>query len=195
MKFHVEVDALIPNGINFDEFYNNNKIYNREKVILMLYHKLEWKGYNDGIKAIEIVKKIHPEIKVRLFGLEKGTDIPSYAEFYENPEKSKLRELYSTSDIFISPSWTEGWHLPPMEAMACKCAVVATNVGCIPDIGIHRETSMVCEPHDIESLAQNILSLIENENLLRKISENGYKLIKTYTWNNSTDIFENTLKK
>lgn len=192
-EFNVDVTALIPNGLNFKEFYNDNKIFNKDKSLLMMYHNLEWKGYQDGLKAFEIVKKRHPEIKLRLFGLKRGDGIPNYAEFYENPPRDVLRKLYSTSDIFISPSWTEGWHLPPMEAMACKCAVVATNVGCIPDIGIHKETAMVCEPNDIEGLANNILQLVEDNELLKKISLNGFEKIKNYTWDNSADLFEKIL--
>ncbi|MDK2805653.1 MAG: hypothetical protein PWP67_787 [Clostridium butyricum] len=194
-EFKVGVTSLIPNGMNFKEFYNDNKVFNKNKVILMLYHNLEWKGYKDGLKAFEIVKEKHPEIKLRLFGLKRGEGIPNYAEFYENPAKDILRNLYSTSDIFVSPSWTEGWHLPPMEAMACKCAVVATNVGCIPDIGVHKDTAMVCEPHNIEGLANNMIELIENEKLLKNISFKGYEKIKNYTWDNSTDLFEKTLIK
>ncbi|SFE32849.1 hypothetical protein SAMN04324257_01343 [Thermoanaerobacter thermohydrosulfuricus] len=192
-EFKVDVTALIPNGINLNEFFNDNKVFNKEKIILMMYHNLEWKGYKDGLKAFEIVRRKHPELKLRLFGLKKGNDIPEYAEFYENPSRNLLRRLYSTSDIFVSPSWTEGWHLPPMEAMACKCAVVATNVGCIPDIGIHRETAMVCEPRDIQGLANNILELVENEELLKKISFNGFEKIRNYTWDNSTDLLEKVL--
>lgn len=192
-EFKVEVTALIPNGMNFKEFYNDNKRFNKDKVILMMYHNLEWKGYKDGLKAFEIVKAKHPEIKLKLFGIKKGNDIPDYAEFYENPSKEVLRNLYSTSDIFISPSWTEGWHLPPMEAMACKCAVVATNVGCIPDIGIDKETAMVCNPHDIKRLANDVMELIENEELLKKVSYKGFENIKNYTWDQSVNLFEQIL--
>lgn len=192
-EFRVEVTAVIPNGIDFTKFFNDNKIFNKEKVILMMYHPLEWKGYKDGLKAFEIAKEKHPELKLRLFGLKKGNDIPDYAEFYENPSIDVLRKLYSTSDIFVFPSWTEGWGLPPMEAMACKCAVVATNVGCIREIGTHKETAMICEPRDIYGLASNVLELVENEELLRKISFSGFEKVKNYTWDSSTDLLEKVL--
>jgi glycosyltransferase involved in cell wall biosynthesis len=66
---------------------------------------------------------------------------------------------------------------------------------CIPDIGLDKETKMVCESHDIESVVNNILELLENEELLKKISFQGYEKIKNYTWDNSTDLFEKTLIK
>lgn len=193
-KFHEDICALIPNGLDFEKFYNQDKKFNKEKVVLMLYHDLEWKGFKDGVKAFEMAKVKCPELKLRLFGMVRGNDIPEYAEFYQNPHPEKLRDLYATSDIFVAPSWSEGWNLPPMEAMACKCAVVATNVGCIMDIGIHKKTAMVCEPHDTQLMAHSIEELVRNQELLEEISYGGYDKIKGYTWEKSTAMLEAVLK-
>lgn len=184
---------LIHNGINLDDFKLKNDIDNENKdniVISILYHNLEMKGFEDGIKAIELVKKKHKNIKLKLFGMHSGNNIPEYAEFYENPSKKELNNIYASSDIFIFPSRSEGWGLTIIEAMACKCAVVGTNTGALSEIGVHEKNSLISEPNDVNALAENIIRLIENPKMRKKISENGYNTALSLDWSNSVDKIE-----
>lgn len=195
-EFGEKVYATINNGINLEQFFNNDKKYHTPRRIGMLYHGTPWKGVLDGLKAFSIAQDKFPDIQLVMFGVkreEKKVPIPDFAEFYENPEQNKLREIYSSLDIFLSPSWTEGFQLPPMEAMACKCAVVATNVGGMPDYAINGKTALASPPHKPEVLAQNIISLLENEAKLKQISEAGYKHIKNFNWDRATKKLEETL--
>jgi GT2 family glycosyltransferase/glycosyltransferase involved in cell wall biosynthesis len=185
----------VTNGVNFKQFYNNEKKFNHDKKILMIYSPLKIKGFQDGLKAFNIAKSKHPEIKLTIFSIyPKNDEIPDDSEFYYQPSLEKIRELYATSDIFVSSSWQEGCQLPPMEAMACKCAVVATNVGGIPDYAISNKTAMVVEPKNPYKMALSILELIENETKLKEISLNGYEHIKEFTWEKATKKFEDIIK-
>ena len=193
---HAEIEALILNGINLNQFYSENvKRKDNSIRILMQYHTLKLKGIDDGIKAFEIVKEKHPTIKLVMFGLNTGKNVPVYSEFHRNPTVDELRRIYNSCDIFLFPSRNEGFGLPPMEAMACKIPVVTTNVGAVPDYTILGETALVSPPNDPESLAENIIRLIENERERKKIAENGYNYIKQFTWNKSTDELEKIFKK
>lgn len=194
-RFNKKEPYFIPNGVNLDKFYNESKVYNKNKRILMLYHLFEWKGIKDGIKAFELARRKHPEIKLVLFGTHKDKNAPSYAEFHLFPKGEKLRKLYCSCDIFLSPSWTEGWQLPPMEAMACKCAVVATNVGGIPHYTISGKSALTSPPKDAEALAKNLLTLLDDEEKLKLISCEGYNYIKRFTWQKSTEQMEHILKR
>ncbi len=189
-KFKRETPYQITNGINTEHFYNKNKKFNSHPRLLLMYDKSEWKGFSDGLEAIKIVKKKYPEIKLVIFGTRKGKNIPREAEFYHKPSLEKLRELYNTSDIFISPSWTEGCQLPPMEAMACKCAVVASNVGGIPDYAIAGKTARIFEPRDIQSMAQHIIDLLDKPEELKRMSHAGYEHIINFSWSKATDRLE-----
>jgi glycosyltransferase involved in cell wall biosynthesis len=185
-QFGREIHALIPNGVDFKAFYNPEKKWNQTPRLLLMYHSLPWKGFQDGIAVYHKVLQSIPNIKLTIFGMEPCGEIPKDAEYIQNPSPEKLRELYCHADIYLAPSWTEGWHLPPMEAMACKAAVVATNVGCIPDIGVHGQTAMVYEPHDIEGMAEGVVELLKNQAMLEQISVAGYELMQSYTWEKAT---------
>lgn len=190
-RFNQRVYGVLTNGVNFDQFYPVNKKINPNKRILMVYHLLKKKGIDDGIKAYKIVKKIHPEVQlVMISAYPKGDNVPSGTEFYFQPPQEKLKEIYSSCDIFLSPSWQEGCQLPPMEAMACQTAVVATNVGGIPDYTIPGETALVVPPKRPDLLAEKILELLEDKNKLKKVALSGYKYIKQFTWEKAVEKLE-----
>ena len=94
------------------------------------------------------------------------------------------------SDIFIFPSLEEGWGLTPLEAMACGCVVVGTNVGFALDIGKNKENVMISSPGDIEGMVENIIELIENPTLRNHISELARKSISDLDWENSCSKME-----
>ncbi|MGB7533082.1 MAG: glycosyltransferase family 4 protein [Halobacteriota archaeon] len=195
-KFGEKVEALIINGVNFDIFYKKIDAHSKEKIIvLMPYRHIGWKGTEDGLKALKIVKKKYPNVEFIMYGTKRRKDIPEWVNFYEKISDNELRQLYSSSDIFVLPSWVEGCQLPPMEAMACGCAVVATNVGGIPDYSINGENILASPPRNIKALAQNIIRLIEDEQKRRKIAENGYNHIKQFTWDKATDELEKVFEK
>ncbi|MBI6004253.1 glycosyltransferase [Clostridium perfringens] len=182
---------VIYNGISSKEFLNGEKIVDNNSIVCcMMYHKLEWKGFSDGLKAFEIVKKYNPNLKLKLFGLEDGHDIPEYAEFYKNPSRETLKKIYSESNIYIFPSRNEGWGLTILEAMACKCAVVGTNTGALIEIGIDGENCLKSESENIIALANNIKRLIDNDNLLNDIANSGYRTALNFKWENSIDEIE-----
>lgn len=81
--------------------------------------------------------------------------------------------------------------MPPMEAMACGCAVVLTRVGAVPDYTIENKTAIICEPQSTEQLAEGILKLVGDETLRKKISEAGRRHItENFSWSDSTRQLE-----
>jgi len=64
--------TIIRNGLDFDSYGIDVNIENRNpSKIIMLYHKLEWKGSKIGIEALKIVKKTIPNLEVLLFSTTK----------------------------------------------------------------------------------------------------------------------------
>jgi hypothetical protein len=193
-KFHQKVEGVVANGVDFSRFDCGDKqLSSGAKRVLAMYSPVKWKGTEDSIKAFELVKKLYPDIEFTMYGVVKGK-LPGWIKFYENPSPEMLSKLYCSADIFVSSSWVEGFHLPPMEAMACKCAVVATNVDAVPDYAISGETALIVPPRRHEELAKAIMKLIEDNTLLRSIAENGFNCIKEFTWEKATDKLEAILK-
>ncbi len=185
-QFNREVLAVIPNGVNLSVFYNDRKVFNKTPRILMYYSRNPRKGAKTGIEALVKVKGRFPKTEYIMYGVRKGKDVPGYVKFVKSSSDERLRELYGSCDIFVYPSNYEGFGLPPMEAMACKCAVVSTRVGAVPDYTIPGKTALVSPPEKPELLARNIISLLEDKNELKRISMAGYNYIKRFSWEGPT---------
>ncbi len=66
------------------------------------------------------------------------------------------------ADVFLFPSWYEGWGLAVIEAMACGVPVVATPVGCVPLLIENGKSGYIIEHDDAAAVAQHIRFLYEN---------------------------------
>ena len=123
-----------------------------------------------------------------------NSNLPNYVEYYQNPTKQKLVDLYSDADIFLFPSLEEGWGLTPLEAMACGCIVVGTNTGFVLDIGKNEENMMISEPGNLKQMRENIDIILNNKDLRNNIIENAIKTVEKLNWNNSCAQLEKILK-
>jgi glycosyltransferase involved in cell wall biosynthesis len=81
-------------------------------------------------------------------------------------------------DIFVLPSRSEALSNALMEAMACGCAVVASNVGGNPELVRNGETGLLFDPGDTAALATALESLIENEALRKRLAAAGKTFIR-----------------
>ena len=189
---------VVNNGVDVNFFTPKGRNYNipPRKIGMVYYYKAPYrtKAVIDGIKAFELVKKKLPLVELVMFGTKRDKGVPEYAEFYEKPSREKIAEIYKSCDIFLSPSREEACQLPPMEAMASGCALVATNVGGVPDYTIPGETALVCKPGEVEKIATNIKYLIENPDFFKKISGKGRKFIENFSWEKVSVKFEKILR-
>ena len=195
-KLDEPVAGVIPIGNNCDlfgvrEFREKN---NNPLKVLMSFRGITWKGDDDGVKALEIVKKRFPEIEILFFGNMKAEQVPSWATYIERPDDETLKRLYAEADIFVFPSWVEGWGSPPMEAMACGTACITTNVGAVKDYAVHGETAIVVPPRAPERIAEEVSNLVKDKVKREKIARGGFEYIQKFTWDHTVNAMENTLK-
>ncbi len=188
--------CYIPNGLDFERFGVDVSPEDRDRhQILMLHHTLDWKGTKEGLAAISQVRENIPGVQLTLFGVEypKPGEMPKWMSFERRPSKARLRELYNRAAIFVSPSWAEGWALPPAEAMQCGCATVLTDIGG-HEYAIHGKTSMLSAPKDIDQMARNIQALIQDDDLRVRLANAGSAEIKRYTWAQAGSALETCFK-
>jgi glycosyltransferase involved in cell wall biosynthesis len=166
----------------------------KKKFIILSYaDKRKWKGFEDALEAMRAIYKQfgHDRIEWWLFGLEVPrvtvTDVPF--RYVGRVFGTKLAELYSKADLLLFPSWYESFPLQPLEAMACGTVVVVTRYG-TEDYAEDGYNSIVVMPHDINALAQAIISILSNPTLARDLAERGLETAQRFTWQNATDRLE-----
>lgn len=188
-KFNSD-SIVISAGVNFDDFYIENKIYNEDPVIVFNDHQLANKNVKGLLKALKELKTKYPNIRAKCFAVNRFNELPEYVEFYKNPSDKVLREIYQSSDIFLFASLFEGFGTPPAEAMACKCALVANAVAAIPEYSKHMESAIHCDPNNPEELIKGVSYLLENRNELKRIADEGYQSVrKLLSWDIAVEKF------
>jgi hypothetical protein len=163
--------------------------------ILLLCHDYEWKGTKEGVEIVNDLKKKYPNIKLWLFGSRQKETTFDCDRYYYGLFRENLAELYAKSDIFLCTSWDEGFGLPSLEAMACKCAVATYDNGGSRDFAFDGQTALVAKRKDKEELKNKLELLIKDKELRDKIAEGAYQFVqKMPTWEQQADKLEKILK-
>jgi len=192
-----EESVYIPNGLNFDAFGLDIPLQERDPSrLIMLYHDQEWKGSREGLEAMSIAKKEIPGLKATLFGVPARPEVlPDWVEYVQKPAQRELRRLYNEATIFVSPSWAEGWPLPPAEAAQCGAALCITDIGGHREYAVDNETALFSAPKKPESLARIISVLARNSDERVRLATNAQRHIQQYTWKRAISSFEQYLLK
>ncbi len=190
-KYSGKIPAVIPNAISHQDFFTEVPAKDRDpKKIIMFYSRGSRKGSKYGLKSLKEVAKVFPDIEVILFCAENiPPENPGFKfSFHHLP--GNLRELFNSAAIFISPSLHEGWGLPAMEAMACGCACVCTEVEGHLDFMTNGENALLVPPGKPLETSKAVIELITNDQLRWQLADNARKHIQSFSWKSSTSLLE-----
>lgn len=95
------------------------------------------------------------------------------------PSIEDVAKTYNQSKIFVMPSFNEGGPRVTLEAMACNVPVITTRVGLMIDIIRHNHNGLFID-WDVKDITEKILILLKDENLRKKIAENGYQTVQQF---------------
>lgn len=146
----------------------------------------------------EIIPKIlrkYPQVDFQFIGFvhaqDMANEIQRLTKRYPNRisqrfvEADKMHEVYQNADISLIPTlYSEGTSLSCIEAMACGNAVIATDIGGLPDLVINGYNGLLISP-DSESLYAAICKLVDDPLLCKKIGENAVQVAQCFsksTW-------------
>jgi glycosyltransferase involved in cell wall biosynthesis len=164
----------LPNPFDLRTFYITVPPESRDAHhVTMMWSPGEFKRAQDGVSALKLAHIEIPELRVTLFGtVRTPSGLPSWIEYVRSPHGSALRELYNQSSIFLHTSSSEGFGLPPGEAMACGAAVVATrNQGVLEYLD--EGNAVLVDVGDIDGLAAGISSLVQDRALRLRLVDEG----------------------
>lgn len=111
---------------------------------------------------------------------------------YDVKDLRELPKLYNAADLFVFPSFYEGFGLPPLEAMACGCPVITSNTSSLPEVV--GDAGIMVDPHDVEGLADATHKILNNDGLKQDMIKRGLKRAKMFSWERcareTLDVYE-----
>lgn len=176
--------VVIPNPVDTHKFSPGTSV--RKPTVLYVGRLERNKGVETIASIIPVVQRQFPSAEFRFVGTD-GTDEngvswrerlyaaagPNYQTQlkFEQLSREELPEAYRQAAVCILPSTWENSPYALLEAMACATAVVASNVGGIPEIVEHGVTGFLEQAGAAEAFAARIVSLLGDEELRKTIGE------------------------
>lgn len=186
-------------GVNFDKFNISNKnIWKKEirkkhdmsedAFVFGFVGRLNKdKGINELLSAFKEISYSYKECKLLIVGdKEKIQEID--ANLYEWSlnsnsviyvgKTSEVEKYYSMMDVFILPSYREGFGSVVIEAEAMGVPVIVSDIPGPTDAMIVNQTGLIVKKGDSISLRKAMIKLYEDEKLLNDMSNNAYLFVK-----------------
>ena len=199
--------ALVPNGVDLDPFENlpPRSILEAEypelkgKFVLLFYGRLHVKkGLDLLARALAGVKHDHPDLHVLLAGNDDGALAPFFARAEAEGVANRItrvghvsgeraREVWAAADGFVLPSYSEGFSMAILEALACRLPALVTTACHFPELA-RAEGGIVVEPTS-EGVTDGLRGLLERSSDERQtLARNGRALVEgRYTWDRQAD--------
>ncbi len=109
---------------------------------------------------------------------------------------TELPYLYNLARMLVFPSLFEGFGIPLVEAMACGCPVVCSNVTSIPEVV--GDAGVLFNPIAPEEIAEKIWSVWNDEGRRQKMRLMGFERIKLFNWEHAArqtvDVYKKAVK-
>lgn len=174
------------------------------KYILFFGRISPYKGIEYLLKAMEIVHKKHPDVKVIIAGSGKMYfDISKYENLDYVEIRNRFIELDELADLIRGALFTVCPYTDATQSgvvyssFALNTPVIATKVGGLPEMIDDGETGIIVPPKDVNALASAILSYLNNPELLKKMNMNIAESAKSGngSWNIIAEEYISIYKK
>ena len=164
--------------------------------ILHIGRENKRKNIQNILKAFKIIKYNFPHLKLLKIGEDKNnrsqtikiikklglTDDVIFKGFIKT---KSLPKYYSNARLLIFPSIKEGFGLPIIEAMACGCPVVTSNIA--PMTELVGRTQYLVNPYDEKNIAYGVIEVLSNKRLRNRMIENGIRRAQGFSWESSVN--------
>lgn len=180
---------IIPNPIDISAINSASSPNTRQKTIIAAGRLVKQKGFDVLLESFRIFVENNPLWNLKIFGQgPEKTKLEKTIKKLNLEDKAQLagktNELWlemKKASIFVLSSYFEGFPNVLIEAMACKCPVIATDcASSVRELIINGENGFITPVGYSDLIAKNIEILTRDEKLRLKFSKNAYKTILEY---------------
>jgi len=170
---------------------NIGKKYNLPDKFILYFGTIEPRKNIIGlIRAFELLRKKQP-IKLVIAGAKGWL----YQDIFKAARQSKYRReiiftgfveetdkpyLYNLAELFVYPSFFEGFGFPPLEAMACGVPTIVSRTSSLPEaVG---QGALMIDPYHTDELAWAMEIVLSNQDLRGRLIQEGIAQAKKFSW-------------
>ncbi|HWD39874.1 MAG TPA: glycosyltransferase family 4 protein [Fimbriimonas sp.] len=169
-----------------------------QPMLLFVGRLIERKGVEYMLEALPtVLNTVHArvvivgsgDLKEDLVRKASSLGLKDKVEFQSDISPDVLAEIYRQSTVFCLPAIfdsrgdTEGLGVVLVEAISFGCAVVASNVGGIPDVIVHGRTGLLVPEKNVRELAKSLIDLLTDSHLRDRLTRGALEHVKTeFSW-------------
>jgi len=197
--------VYVPNFVDLDQFASSGRQANGSQITLLFPRRLvHQRGFWLVHQVIRDILNSYPNVTIHFVGKAAPEEQQAVNDLMlEFPDQvlwyflapEKMHEAYQKADITLIPTTqSEGTSLSCLEALASGNAVIATNVGGLPDLILHRYNGLLIQPNPDE-LKAAICELVENAELRQRLAETGQQVVRAFSIERWHAEWKRTLEK
>lgn len=164
----------------------------KEPFIMHVGSPFPHKNIGQLVDAFAILKKRHPDLQLVLAGkreqyfealernVQKNSPFRDDIVFTGFVSDAALKWLYQNAEAYVLPALSEGFGLPGLEAMAHGLPLVSSDTTCLPEI--YGDAAHYFDPESPLDMAGRIHEVLADNELRKRLIQNGYVRIKKYSW-------------
>jgi glycosyltransferase involved in cell wall biosynthesis len=192
----VALTTHIPNAIDAEAFRLKCPVEGRPPRVATLGSSDGFKGTALALQMLERARDEVPTLEAVVFGTRRlAQTLPPFATFLLRPDARRLAQEFNACAIYLCASLSEGWHMPPAEAMACGCTLVSSDIGGVRDYAGDGDTALLFPPADVEGGAERLVRLLRDDELRSRLARRGRERIAGFTWERSGERFWRLLEE
>lgn len=197
-KYSRTIHLIRTTTLTKNDFFERSDTCKNELIQLLYTGRIEAaKGLFELVAAVAQLNSSNINVQLNIVGWEPDSNKPVEKAILQNALQlkiagkvifhgkmkigSELNTAYRNADIYILPSYHEGFPRTIWEAMANSLPVIATRVGGIPDYLTDGKNSLLVEPKNSDDLVKKIKILICDKELRIELIKNGYALAQLNT--------------
>ena len=155
-----------------------------------------WRGHKNLVALIEAFAELLNQYDLDIDLVMTGKEDPHYPEVKQAVADSKLNgrvkfpglvpeddlvALYNLAEVYVLPSFYEGFGLTPLEAFACGTPVCASNTSCIPEI-CGEGNALFFDPNKKDDIISKMYEVYMDKELKKSLVKKGLKRIEDFSW-------------
>jgi glycosyltransferase involved in cell wall biosynthesis len=194
-----------------DSFFEREDTCGNDAINILYTGRFDWqKGLQELFDAFVLIVKGGRSARLHLVGWQDGNGSSieeslkrqgvergvSDCLIFHGRKKvgAELDEMYRMADIYVIPSYAEGFPRTIWEAMANSLPVIATKVGSIPEFLVNKTHALLIASQDVESLKSAILCLANEPSLRKRLISGGSQLAMKNTLKSQSEKMVELLK-